>query len=103
MHYSASTSSISCILDVNFNCLFGSVPKTMSKVTSVYFLFFSIRNKPVLGPVSTAAVEVFETPPTNLQRSELVYPWETFLDSWICLIERSWLYDGLYLVSIACI
>ena len=44
-----------------------------------------------------------ETPPTNLQRSELAYPWEALLDSWICIIERSWLYDGLYLVSIACI
>ena len=46
---------------------------------------------------------VSKTPPTNLQRSELAYPLENLLDSWICFIERSWLYDGLYLVSIACI
>ena len=46
---------------------------------------------------------VSETPPTNLQRSELAYPWETLLDSWICFIEWSWPYDGLYLMLIACI
>ena len=44
---------------------------------------------------------IYKNPPTNLQCSELVYPWEAFLDSWMCLIERSWVYDGLYLVSIA--
>ena len=46
---------------------------------------------------------VSETPPTNLQCSELAYPCEAFLDSWICFIERSWVYNGFYLVSIACI
>ena len=46
---------------------------------------------------------VSETPPTNLQRSELAYSWETLLDSWICFIEWSWPYNGLYLMSIACI
>lgn len=27
------------------------------------------------------------------------YLWEAFFDPWICLIERSWLYNDLYLVS----
>ena len=56
---------------------------------------------PPILVVGTRSI-VSETPSTNLQHSELVYPWET-LDSWICFIEWYWPYDALYLVSIACI
>ena len=48
-------------------------------------------------------LSVSETPPTNLQYSKLAYPWEAFLYLWICFIDRSWLYNGLYLVLITCI
>ena len=51
---------------------------------------------PDRNTVGTRSI-VSETPPTNLQRTELVYPWEAFF------AERSWVYDGLYLVLTACI
>ena len=52
------------------------------------------RSKNTVGTQSI----VSETPPTNLQCSELAYPWETLLDSWICLLSGL----GRTMVFISC-
>ena len=48
------------------------------------------------------SIDRFQTSSTNLQGPELMYPWKAFFEYCICFNKRSWLYDGSYLVSIAC-
>ena len=50
----------------------------------------------IQDPEIQLALNRFRNPTHKLtQHSELAYPWETLLDSWIYFIEWSWLYDGL--------
>ena len=41
-------------------------------------------------------------PPTYSAQNYTTNPWEDFFDSCTGFINKAWLYDGLYLVSIAC-